>query len=120
MIYDGDDLVEPMNRAGSLEDDHEEKIGCITGARIRPPQTVKILKRAICNVESKNAEEYQIYSAPSDETPMEDSFKLNLATGQYPGMDPNNPVVLVKETAERKPGGSRSQSVVYRTGIHVP
>ena len=134
MIYDDDDPVEPRNRAGSPEDDHEEMIGCITGQRLRPPQTVKILRRAICKAEGKNAEEYQVYSTHSDEIPMEDSLKLNLVTGKYPGMDPNEPVVLVKETADREPsdptgpektnmdgsGDSQSQPVAYRTGMHVP
>ena len=133
MIYDDDGLVAPKNRAGSPEDDHEERIGCIMGAHIRPPQTVKILRRAICKAEEKNAEEYQVYSTPSDEIPMEDSFKLNLGTDQCPGIDPNEPVVLVKETAKSEPpdptgpkktsfggsGDSGSQSVVYRTGMHV-
>jgi hypothetical protein len=108
VIFVDDETVLPNIRASLDEDSDNKDIGCILGARVPPPQTIKSLKKAICKAEQMpDPGAFDLYGTVENDEALDEGQKLLLSSAQYPGFDPADPIVLVNKESSQVDMGTR-------------
>jgi hypothetical protein len=102
-IFLNNEIVLPIahDPLASAEEDQGWGVGYILGLRVPPPRTFKSLKRSICKAEQiEDPDAFEMYGTADEDEAFDEAQKIQLNSGQYPGANPDEPIVLVnKESA---------------------